>query len=83
MSKRLQVLLEESELEEIRRAAATQDLTVSAWVRTALRQARERQPSRSKDAKLEIIREAARIEFPTADIGQMLDEIEEGFLQGS
>src|SRR5438093_68744 len=44
MSKRLQVLLEESELREIQRLARSQKLTVAEWVRQALRAARRRCP---------------------------------------
>ena len=79
MSKRLQVLFEESELEGIRRAAERQDMTVSEWVRTATREARRRTPSASKEAKLAVIRHACVHDFPTADIAQMLREIERGY----
>ncbi|HEX6314756.1 MAG TPA: hypothetical protein VFZ73_07850 [Gemmatimonadaceae bacterium] len=44
MSKRLQVLLEESELAEIRRAARLSRMTVAEWVRQALRRARREEP---------------------------------------
>lgn len=40
MSKRLQVVLEEDEYEEIRMAAEARRLTVSEWVRRVLREAR-------------------------------------------
>ncbi len=43
MSKRLQVVLSEAELEEIRDAARRNRITVSAWVRRTLREARERE----------------------------------------
>ena len=43
MSKRLQVVLSEAELEEIRDAARRNRVTVSAWVRRTLREARERE----------------------------------------
>ncbi len=43
MSKRLQVVLSEAEFEEIRDAAKRNRVTVSAWVRRVLRQARERE----------------------------------------
>ncbi len=43
MSKRLQVVLSEAELEEIRDAARRNRVTVSAWVRRTLRAARERE----------------------------------------
>ncbi|MBP1597340.1 MAG: hypothetical protein H6Q05_2717, partial [Acidobacteria bacterium] len=37
MSKRLQVLLDESELREIQRVARAQKMTVAEWVRQILR----------------------------------------------
>ena len=43
MSKRLQVVLSEAELDEIRDAAKRNRVTVSAWVRRTLRAARERE----------------------------------------
>ena len=80
MSKRLQVLLEEPEFREIQRAARAGRMTVAEWVRQALRAARRRQPLSSGGRKLETIRAAARYAFPTADIEQMLSEIESGYL---
>jgi Ribbon-helix-helix protein, copG family len=80
MSKRLQVLLDEPEWREIQRAARAGRLTVSEWVRQALRAARARAPIASGTLKIEVIRRAARLDFPTADIEQMLAEIEQGYL---
>jgi hypothetical protein len=80
MSKRLQVLLEEPELREIQRAARAQRMTVAEWVRQALRGARRREPTIDSKKKLKAIRAAARHSFPTADIDQMLAEIESGYL---
>jgi hypothetical protein len=79
MSKRLQVLLEESELAEIRRAARLSRMTVAEWVRQALRRARREEPVTDTKRKIAMVREAARGEYPTADIGQMLAEIERGY----
>ena len=80
MSKRLQVLLEESELAEIRRTARRQRLTTAAWVRQTLRAARRAQPGKDAGAKLAVVRAASRQAFPAGDIGQMLAEIERGHL---
>ena len=80
MSKRLQVLLEEPELREIRRAARAQRMTVAEWVRQALRAARRRQPIIDPRRKIEAIRAAARHSFPVGDIEQMLAEVESGYL---
>lgn len=81
MSKRLQVLLDEDEFDDIRRLAAQKGMTVSAWVRAVLRGARQEQPSGDAAKKLAAIRAAARHEFPTAGIDQMLAEIESGYLE--
>lgn len=80
MSKRLQVLLEESEMREIQRVARQNHMTVAEWVRQTLRAARRRAPGRNANRKLEAIRAAARHEFPTADIDRMVAEIERGYL---
>ena len=79
MSKRLQVLLEETELDELREAARRDGMTVSDWVRAALRDARRRRPRKSVESKLRAIEEAVKHEFPAADIEQMLAEIEQGY----
>jgi methylmalonyl-CoA mutase N-terminal domain/subunit len=79
MSKRLQVLLEEAEMADVRRAARQQRLTTAEWVRQALRAARRAAPHGDPKKKLAVVRAAARHQFPTADIGQMLAEIERGY----
>jgi hypothetical protein len=80
MSKRLQVLLEEAELREIRRAARKERLTVADWVRRAIRAARQLPPRREAGEKLEAVRRAAAHAFPTGPIEQLLAEIERGYL---
>ena len=77
MVKRLQVLLNEEEYLEIQGVARRQRVTVAEWVRQALRKAREDHPG-TADAKLRAIADAARHQFPTADIETMLREIDEG-----
>ena len=79
MSKRLQVLLDEPEWREVRRLARASRMTVAEWVRQALRAARARVPASDAPKKLQRIRAAARHELPTADIDQMLREIERGY----
>lgn len=83
MSKRLQVVMEDDELDEIRAAASRQRMTVAEWVRQSLREARKSEPTRTVEAKLDSIREAQRNKHPTADIDQMLEEIARGALAGS
>lgn len=79
MSKRLQVVLDNSEWREIAKHAKAQRLTVSAWVRQVLRAARDQAPPPRKAAKLAAIRAAATHQFPAPDISQMLSEIESGY----
>ena len=77
MRKRLEVLLDEEEYKEIQRAARRQRLTLAEWVRQALRQATRGHPG-TVEAKLRVIADASRHDFPTADIEVMLREIEAG-----
>jgi hypothetical protein len=79
MSKRLQVLLEEEEFDELRAAALSEGVPVSEWVRTALHEAKRRKPAGDIGSKLSAVRAAARHEFPTAGVEQMLAEIEQGY----
>ncbi len=79
MSIRLQVVMDEVEVGEYRRLATRDGLTLSEWVRQKLRLAAREAPSGSVDRKLAAIRAAARHDFPTADIDQMLREIESGY----
>lgn len=79
VSTRLQVVLDESELDEIRSVAARHGATVSEWVRQALRQARREEALGDVEHRLAAVRFAARHQFPTADIEQMLAETERGY----
>jgi hypothetical protein len=79
MSKRLQVLLPDPDMEEIRRLARRERLTVGEWVRRVLREARSRQPVHEPQLKLKAVRKAAGYSFPTADIEQMLAEVKRGY----
>ena len=79
MSKRLQVLLDEREHRRIQRIARRRGLTVAEWVRQVLRQAATQEPEIDAERKLAVVRRAADHAFPTADIGDMLAEIEAGY----
>ncbi len=79
MSKRLQVLLDEAEFEELREEACRHGVSVSSWVRQALREARRREPRGDADRKLAAVRQAVRHEFPTAEIEDMVAEIKWGY----
>lgn len=83
MSKRLQVLLDPDEWEQLQEIARRHRMTVSEWVRRTLRAAREREPRGDLDTKLRAIRNAARHQFPTADIEQLLEETERGYATSS
>jgi hypothetical protein len=79
VSKRLQVLLPDQEMDEIRRLARREKIPVGEWVRRALREARAGEPIHTPQVKLKALRAAVGHSFPTADIEQMLDEIEQGY----
>lgn len=79
MSKRLQVLVPEGEMSDIQRLAQQEHLTVGEWVRQALRAASLTQPAVDSQTKLASIRRGAGYSFPTADMEQMLSEIELGY----
>jgi len=78
--KRLQVLMEDEELREIQRSARRERVTTAEWVRQRLREARERQARPDVATKLAAVQAAYRHQGPTADIEQMLSEIERGYL---
>jgi len=83
MSTRLQVILDPRELEEIKVVAERYRMSVSEWVRDALREARRNEPTKSVEFKLAALEKALRFEDdgPAVDIEQMLDEIAQGYKQ--
>jgi hypothetical protein len=80
MSKRLQVLLPDEEMEDLKRLARMENQSVGEWVRRTLREVRAQKSTADPAVKLRAIRRAAEYSFPTADIEQMLGEIERGHL---
>ncbi|MCU0222762.1 MAG: antitoxin [Acidobacteria bacterium] len=80
MSKRLQLIVDDAEFRELQKVARARRMTLSEWVRQALRAARREQPAADSGRKLAAVRSAARHAFPTADIDAMLGEIEQGYL---
>lgn len=74
--------MQDPDYREIQRIARLRRMSTAEWVRQALELARRREPTRSVEKKLEAIRAAARHQGPTADIDQMLAEIEKGYLSG-
>jgi hypothetical protein len=80
MAKRLQVILQDPEYREIRRAARSRRMSIAEWVRQALRLVRRQEPHTDVGKKLAVVRAAVQFNGPTADIEQMLEEIERGYL---
>jgi hypothetical protein len=64
---------------DIQRLAKRERLTLGEWVRRALREARASRPVIEPETKLKAVRRAVAYSFPTADVGEMLDEIERGY----
>ncbi len=80
MSKRLQVLLDERELRDIRRAATRAGQTVSEWARQAMRaHARTGSSDVGPALKLAVIQSAVTHAYPTAEIDEMLAQVEAGY----
>ena len=80
MSKRLQVLFDEREFADLQAIARRHGMTVSEWVRQAVRSARRRESGGDAAAKLAAVRSAMRHSFPTGDIDRMLRETGQGYL---
>jgi hypothetical protein len=83
MSKRLQVIVDDAEYRDLQKAARRRGMTVSQWVRDAMRAARRLEPSTDAGRKLAAVREASRHGYPAPDIDQMLAEIERGYSAGA
>ena len=79
MAKRLQVILQDPDYREIQRMARSRHMSIAAWVRQALDLARRREPVADLGKKLAAVRAAARHDFPSADIEEMLAQIERGY----
>ncbi len=79
MSKRLQVVLDDDDFEELTDLAARDGMTTSEWVRQVLARARRERRVSDPARKLAAIRAATRHAFPTGDVSEMLAEIEQGY----
>ena len=79
MSKRLQVIVSDAEYGMIRNMAKQQNISIAEWVRRALYRERQARPHIDANKKLGAVRAAINYNFPTADIDQMLGEIESGY----
>jgi hypothetical protein len=81
MSKRLQVVVAEADLERYERSARASEQTLSEWARQAMNAAERQRSSGNVEAKLAAIREAATYRFPVPDIDTLLAEIETRYEQ--
>ena len=72
MPKRLQMILKDREYRDIQRMARARHISIAEWVRQALDLARRRELSTRVGKKLEVIRPAARYDYPCGDIDTML-----------
>ena len=82
MSKRMQVLIEDTEYRRFKSISRRRGMTLAEGVRQALRAACREEPLGDRDKKVAVVREAATHAYPTSDIEQMLDEIESGYGNG-
>ncbi len=73
------MLIPDQEMSDIQRLARRERIPVGEWVRRALREACMQKPVRGPEAKLAAVRKSAEYAFPTADVKQMLEEIEPGY----
>lgn len=80
MSKRLQIVVADSDLETYRQLADAAGMTVSEWARQALGVARREASSGDVEGKLAVIRRAARRDTDgrEVDVERMLAETEAG-----
>ncbi|HEX9460858.1 MAG TPA: antitoxin [Thermoanaerobaculia bacterium] len=65
-------------MKEIRTIARRMRITVAEWVRAALRAARPEEAATDAGRKLLALRQATSHSFPTADIEEMLAQIDRG-----
>lgn len=77
------MLIPDHELAEIRGLAEREQLTVAAWVRRALDEAKRQRSACDPARKVAAVRAAAGHAFPAGDIDAMLAEIARGVAAGS
>lgn len=80
MSKRLQVLINPQEYKTYQFQAKKLGLSLGEWVRNALKETiNEISPHNKTQQKIKNLRKSIAHHYPTADIDQMLQEIEKGY----
>lgn len=75
----MQVLVDDAEFRRMQAAAKARGLSLAEWVRGHLRDAARATPTGNTQRKLEAVRAASQHSYPSADIEQMLEEIERGY----
>ena len=73
------MLFDDEELHEIQEFARRHHMTLAEWVRQTLRETLRRQPRQSAAKKRQAVRRDMEHEFPTADIDEMIAQIEQGY----
>ncbi|MGA1383350.1 MAG: antitoxin [Steroidobacteraceae bacterium] len=79
MTKRLQVLFDDTEYTAIQAAAASRGMTVAEWVRQSLSAARREASTVDIDRKLAAIRSAVRHSAATGTVERLIAETERGY----
>ncbi len=69
----------ESEYEDISRCAQVSHLTISEWVRGALRKARSEVSLGNPETKLVAIKSASEYSFPVGNIEELNSQIAKGY----
>ena len=78
MSKRLQIIVNDSEADIFRRVAESSGLSLSEWARRALGREASRQSGPGAAQVLEALDRALECGHPTGDIDRILADIEAG-----
>jgi hypothetical protein len=79
MPRRLQVILKDGEYRETQRIARLRHMSITKWVRQALDLALRGEPLSDRRNRLEVVRAAARGDYPSGDLDRMLQQIDSGY----
>jgi hypothetical protein len=82
VTKRLQVLFDETEYAALQAAATSRGMTMAEWVRQALAAARREASTADVDRTLAAIRAAVRHAGPTGPIERVIGETERSYATG-
>jgi hypothetical protein len=79
MSKVVQVILSDSEFQEITKSVQSQNLSITEWMRVVLGLSHQHESAIEIGRKLAVNRAAAQYDYPTGDLVCVLSEIERGY----